>query len=436
MKNSKNPMCERSAFSYYDFLTDKNSIPNDVIAHVENCDVCSENIQNLKKHLEDISEENILNKIKNKLLSLHFAFNNQNITCEEVKPFLTVLVQDDIQIKVPTPLTHHVQKCSRCKEDIRKIKKLNFTNKQLYEFGELFTEDEITDQQLSERIEKILDNNERDLFQIQQVIDVYREIMDRENSGVVTEFDALDHVKGQITGSALKAKIKKLYKPFSAAAAVIILVSVFVFMYNPSPVSATGPEEVLNALDKQKRVYLEKYNSDDHSVPSYKLLASEKPAIRVRIEKGKFEYINLDTNKKVTKDKAGNVKRSKIYPEFSEIPENNGIDNVVLPFLKPFIYSKKSEITELSTGNDNVIKYEIVIYSQSNNLSDVKQKKHLYINKNTSLPLKIERFARSKNSSDFELINTIFFEYPSKEKFNQYLKSYEIDKFLSQGFQK
>jgi hypothetical protein len=71
------------------------------------------------------------------LLKLHFACVGEPVTCTTVKPFLASLADPVLQIRVPTPITMHIDKCGQCSDDVQTLRDLQLSHKQLCRLGQL-----------------------------------------------------------------------------------------------------------------------------------------------------------------------------------------------------------------------------------------------------------------------------------------------------------
>ena len=142
-----NPLCKEAELYYYDFLTNEGQklIPEFIINHINSCQYCCEQINQLKGILSQIEdypdlEQEQINLAAVAWLKLHFAYIGKPVTCETVKPFLPGLLEPALEIKIPTPITVHLDDCQQCREDLETIRKLNLNSKQLYRLSRLFAE--------------------------------------------------------------------------------------------------------------------------------------------------------------------------------------------------------------------------------------------------------------------------------------------------------
>jgi len=144
-----NSLCKQAEPYYYDFLCGESDepVPEFIIKHIKQCRYCGEKI----KRLEDIISEVVnYSDLKQKQvdltaiawLKLHFAYVGKQVTCKAVKPFLPGFLEPALDIKIPTPITVHLDNCWQCSKDLKTIHDLNLTQKQLYRLSQLFAEED------------------------------------------------------------------------------------------------------------------------------------------------------------------------------------------------------------------------------------------------------------------------------------------------------
>jgi len=143
-----NPLCVEAKLYYYDFLRDESRelIPESIVNHMEQCQHCQEQISHLKDVLSQAeayysSEQEQVSSTVTSILKLHFAYIGKPVTCNTVRPFLPGLLDPALEIRIPTPITAHLDNCRQCAEDLETIQKLNLDHKQLCRLSQLFAEE-------------------------------------------------------------------------------------------------------------------------------------------------------------------------------------------------------------------------------------------------------------------------------------------------------
>jgi hypothetical protein len=140
-------MCEQAQAYHYDYLCERSRecIPEEMLAHINQCRFCRTEVNRLKAELtgtqEDVGQRvEHENAVAVANLKLHFDYIGAPITCEDVRPFLPSLADPALEVGVPTPITVHLDKCQQCSDDLETIRRLRLTHKQLCRLGQLFAE--------------------------------------------------------------------------------------------------------------------------------------------------------------------------------------------------------------------------------------------------------------------------------------------------------
>jgi len=145
--SNPNSLCREAELHYYDFLFGGGvePIPEDVLHHIENCRNCQEQLNQLKAALSQAdsvdAKQTQTDSAIAAMLRLHFGYIGRPVTCQIVKPFLPTLLDPVLQVRVPTPITVHLDNCRQCSEDFETIQEMNLNRKQLGRLSRLFAED-------------------------------------------------------------------------------------------------------------------------------------------------------------------------------------------------------------------------------------------------------------------------------------------------------
>ncbi len=141
---------------YYDFLDDRDgaNIPPSVIDHIQSCDYCRKRIRRLEQTLSEVEQEGQQDINDNELiaeLQHHFEYLGKCVECKDVKPFLPSLLSPSLRIKVPTPISSHVDRCSQCARDLRALSALHLRPEQLSRLKNLYGASFETDSQMCQK---------------------------------------------------------------------------------------------------------------------------------------------------------------------------------------------------------------------------------------------------------------------------------------------
>jgi hypothetical protein len=127
---------------YYDYLRGLDAdIPHAVADHILHCAHCRAQIRQLEAAIADSEAQDGTPKRDADVigtLSLHFAHLGEDITCDKAKAFLPVLLVPSLEIRIPTPITVHVDHCQQCAEDLEAIRGLALRPEQLARLSRLY----------------------------------------------------------------------------------------------------------------------------------------------------------------------------------------------------------------------------------------------------------------------------------------------------------
>lgn len=141
-----NFLCSESKQYYYDFLYGENqkTVPDYIADHINHCQSCQQQLNQLKAALSEVQnltqEQNQADSAETTMLQLHFACIDKPVTCETVKPFLPTLLEPQLEVRIPTPITVHLDSCPECSEDLETIRRLNLNRKQLCRLSQLLAD--------------------------------------------------------------------------------------------------------------------------------------------------------------------------------------------------------------------------------------------------------------------------------------------------------
>ena len=145
--NSEN-ICLDAELYYYDFLEEetKECIPCSTLEHIAQCRRCQAEIERLKAFIEvpdrliDLSQYK-KNVAITSLLELHFAYVGKAVDCGTVKPFLPNLADPKLTIKIPTPITAHIDRCPACLGELQAIRDMKLTHRQLCRLSQILADE-------------------------------------------------------------------------------------------------------------------------------------------------------------------------------------------------------------------------------------------------------------------------------------------------------
>lgn len=144
--------CTNARLYYYDFLSKetRRSIPEGTLQHITQCRNCHTEIDRLKDLFVKADEGFEIEQSRkdlaiSTLLKLHFEYIGEPVKCNTVKPFLASLADPALKIRIPTPITTHLDKCQSCRDDLLILLDLHLPHKNLCRLGQLLAEKPVED---------------------------------------------------------------------------------------------------------------------------------------------------------------------------------------------------------------------------------------------------------------------------------------------------
>jgi len=139
--------CVRGRLYYYDFLDEESRghIPESALRHIVRCPQCQAQINRLRGLLGEKESDAVVSRRRRNtavasILKLHFGYAGSWVKCSSVRPFLPSLADPALEVRIPTPITAHVDACRACSDDVSRLRDMGLTHKQLCRLGQLFAD--------------------------------------------------------------------------------------------------------------------------------------------------------------------------------------------------------------------------------------------------------------------------------------------------------
>jgi len=143
---------------YYDFVWQgKVGVPDGISRHIRRCLLCQARICRLKEIVAETTRgeaDTQLDRMDRDVierLNLHFRCLGEPVTCSRARPFLPGLLIPSLKIRIPTPITVHVDHCPECAEDLSVLRGLGLRPGQLERLERLYAEGNEADRSLCGR---------------------------------------------------------------------------------------------------------------------------------------------------------------------------------------------------------------------------------------------------------------------------------------------
>ncbi len=142
---------------YYDVISQgKSDVPDGIMRHIRRCLLCQAQICRLKEIIAETTGEtdtqwDRMDRDIIERLNVHFRCLGEPITCARARPFLPGLLIPSLKIRIPTPITVHVDRCPECAEDLSVLRGLGLDRGQLERLERLYAEGNEADPSLCGR---------------------------------------------------------------------------------------------------------------------------------------------------------------------------------------------------------------------------------------------------------------------------------------------
>jgi len=446
-----NNECLACVVYLYDYLSgNKDDVPKSMIKHIDNCDICQEEIKLLRQEIE--RADNLAHQADNQArlanLELHFAYIDKPVTCNNVKPFLAAMSSGFLGISISTPITAHIDNCSACRNDIDTIKDLQMTDMQLFRAGQLLaiSASETLDRQ---EISQNLVSLECDQLQIDKI----SEVIMRPESAVKTMFSLTDpapnnagqsnalkeaQVEIQLLQSEAQAEsdagktkssrssLLQFVRPLAAAAAVIIVA--FLIFNGPQ---ATGFTDIAKAVKNARNIYMKNIDAATGQT-AQQVWTSKDFNIKLFKTDDKVFLWDIDNEKTISKSaNDGQLITANINERsLAMVTESMNISWTIIPFetnnLPDGAAWRAVSDKELVNVSTDIKVYDILWTQRTQTGTLIYKKWRGFLNQNTMLPERIEFSTKYDLRKDFELETIVEVTYPDKNEMKKAIDEFSL----------
>ena len=449
--NTKNQnICQEAKLYYYDCLCDESSglIEQSISNHIKQCRNCQKQINQLKDVLSQKecigSEQGQDRAAVTTMLQLHFAYIDEHVTCETVRPFLPGLLDPAIEIRIPTPITVHLDNCPRCDEDLKAIQKLNLNSTQLYGLSQFFAKGPSRDTtefpNMPAAVTAMAQRADSEVATIYRVDESAKTRKLGKSDDLYAGFPisveivhSEDKVKRPVStvnfAHALKEKVSAMnLRPFlkiGFAAAAVMLIG-FALLLNTPSAKAVTIQQIYKALENVKNVCISRFIEGGNEPIQEKYISQTLNIYMVKTAK---ESVLSDLN---------NMQRKILSFDTGEIQTNQlagddiaGIEQKMSGSLGLMPFDDISQIppgSQLHRVDDETLKVaegiEIYDWNVTNATygSSVFNKWRFFVDPETNLPKRIEISRKSHTDSEYNLRMVFEVQYLSDSKIRKVMK--------------
>ncbi len=456
MKNQNhNSMCEEAKLYYYDCLCEESCglIPQATSNHIEQCRHCQKQINQLKVVLSQKdgvkSQQGQNSSAVTAMLELHFAYIDKYVTCETVRPFLPGMLDPAIEIRIPTPITAHLDNCGQCAEDLKAIQKLNLNSTQLYVLSQFFAKGHSPDttecSEMAASVTAMAERADSEVVTIYHVDESEKTSQAGKSDDLYTGFPIrVEIIKQKVDieqpaptinfAAALREKVSAMnLRPFlkiGLPAAAVILIG-FALLLNTPAAKAVTLEQIYKAIELVKNVHILKLDSDETGL-STKIIEEKWVSRTLNISMSKTEKGLVFWDVSNLKIKSKRSETGEI--EVNQLAEDNipGIKQKIsgslgiMPFddisqIPPgFQWQRKDD--EISGVAEGIEIYELILPKRKYSGSSEFMIWRVFVDAKKSLPQKVEWYTRFNDDAEPLLETVMVIEYLDDSKIQKAIK--------------
>jgi len=265
-------ICQKSMIYYYDYLSKKKGlVPDDVSAHIAQCAYCQQELLAIQQ-IDLESDTTTFTSEQTSHLELHFALAYQPIKCSTIKAFLPVMAIPEQQVTIPTPVTTHINYCSPCREELKRLIDMDLSILQYGYVSQMFSDHAVSN---------------TEAFSASQMKAI-TEMLQKPDSGIITCFRLKDPLKNE-TGETFEVEVSTEKTPHTVtpqlspvaasekshapalnrrwllrplAAAAILMIATLLLFQSPS-LQATDIGQIYEALKNVTNIGMAQYDADE-----------------------------------------------------------------------------------------------------------------------------------------------------------------------------
>lgn len=429
-------ICQKSMIYYYDYLSrERGLIPDDVSAHIAACAYCQQELHAIQQ-IDLESDTTTFTSQQSSHLELHFALAYQPIKCSTLKAFLPVMAIPEQQVTIPTPVTTHINYCTPCREELKRLIEMDLSVLQYGYVSQMFSDHTISN---------------AEAFSASQIKAV-SEMLDRPDSGIITCFRLKDPLKND-AGETFEVEVstektprtatpqlspvaapekshapaahrRRLLRPLAAAAALMIAA---LLLFQSSSLQATDIGQIYKALKNVTHIAMAQYDADSPD-PTQQTWVSHPLGVKLIKTADRFARWDI-TNKTQTTDDGRNpqVQSATLTPAAIEaVAKTMEAPYGLLPFrnaseLPPGAVWEKTPSPHNGPESETTEIYNLFWTEKSAVGDPVDYHWQCAVDPATKRPFKITWREKHPTTQNYELTTVIEITYPTQAQMREIL---------------
>jgi hypothetical protein len=437
-----NSLCRKAEPYYFGYIAaDKpDTIPQDITAHIQECEDCRSGIERLSNIIAGASANAVLketNQAIGTVLKLHFACLGHSVACKTAKPFLPMLLDLSLEIKIPTPITVHLDNCESCSSDLEAIRNLHLSRVELFRLSQMLAGGEaercVAGSTVQSVASEIMNRPESGIITVYHLADSHdARILPAKQHGVlysgfpvnvevidVNTKKNLKYPAAAITGqSGFSVKRLMPFVKFGGLAAAVVILAVL-FMFNAPSAKAITLAQIYKAVQKVQNVHTTKF-TPGKTEPVYNQWVSRSLDVYITRSRSDQAIWDLDRGtRKITNIQTGGIKKDSLTSE--DVTRMEAFINGFLgmmPFEDISAQVKDSQWHRMADaslpGETSVMEVYDLLWVDKN--SSINNKWRFFVDPASKLPRRTEFYQLLPGEEDYIFTSFSIITYPTDDE--------------------
>lgn len=406
---------------FYDMAVRRDeNVPESVFSHVRRCSFCRTQVARLRRAVSDRQDgvggqQSSAGAIG--VLDSHFQLLGVPVTCSRVKPFLPELAATSVDLRIPTPVTVHVDHCPQCAADFRALRELALTGEQLESVRRLYEKTRFgrvgfrrrraeREDSLPQAVHAIAERPDSDVVTVCRTIEEGQNVVAAPGDPYANYPIRVEIAHGAVPSTdscgrvALRPLVRRFLKPVVAAAAVLVLAALFFCTQSSSGV-ALG--DVARAFERVRNVRVIAFNPVTEEV-MYELWVSRDLNLMGMVTGQECVVYDLATKER-EELVAGRVSRI----DEAGMGKARALADACLGFSLAGVPADATWMRSMGDGKREV--YELTWTKRTYGGRDMLVKHEFVVDPATRLPVSLRRFYWDPLEQDWECASMVRLDY-------------------------
>ncbi|MDH4202923.1 MAG: hypothetical protein OEV87_08515 [Phycisphaerae bacterium] len=435
-------ICQKSMIYYYDYLSKKKGlVPDDISSHIAECAYCQQELHAIQQ-IDLESDTAAFTSEQTSHLELHFALAYQPIKCSTVKAFLPVMAIPEQQVTIPTPVTTHINYCTPCREELKRLIEMDLSVLQYGYVSQMFSDHTVSN---------------AGNFSPSQ-IKAITEMLERPDSGIITCFRLKDPLKNE-AGETFEVEVSTEKVPHTVtpqlsqiaapekshtpapnrrwllrpmAAAAILMIATLLLFQSPS-LQATDIGQIYEALKNVTHIAMTQYDADT-AAPTQQTWVSRSLGVKLAKTADSFTRWNIaNKTQEIHDSRTPQIQSVTLTPAAIEaIAKTMEAPYGLLPFknaseLPPGAVWEKVQPPQNRPESETTEVYNL-FWTQKSTVGDIMGYRwQCSADPVTKQPFKVKLWEKHPAAQDYELTTVIEITYPTQAQMQDILAQPGLD---------